>query len=111
MKGASWLNLMVGIWLLVSPAWASAGTGGFGGNAALFGIAVIAISIWSLVANPANHAPAWLNLAIGVWMFISGWVLGYETTAVLWNGVITGVLLVVFSVARMSTPRITASRV
>ena len=110
MKAASWLNLIVGIWLLISPTVLNVGAGPLRANAVIFGIAVIVISIWSLLISPANHVPAWLNALIGVWMFISGWVLGYNVPAAPWNGLITGVLLVIFSITRMWTPRMTTSR-
>jgi len=108
MKWGSWLNLLVGIWLLIAPA--ALHLGGIAmNNDIAFGILAIIVAIWSLIVMPQNHAPAWINVAFGIWLFISPWVLGFATGAgALWNSMICGVLLVVFAVARMSGARLPA---
>ena len=107
MKWASWLNLIIGIWLLFSPWALHFGGTAAANNAILFGILAIIIAIWSLVAAPLNRVPAWINLVFGIWMFISAWAVAYAAgMGAVWNSVITGVLLFVFAVARMSAPRL-----
>jgi hypothetical protein len=109
MKWGSWLNLLVGIWLLVSPGVLHLG-GAAESNSIAFGILAIIVAIWSMVVMPQNHAPAWVNLAFGVWVFIAPWTLGFAAMpAALWSSIISGVLLVVFAITRMSSTRLPAS--
>ena len=108
MKWGSWLNLLVGIWLLISPAAMHLGGIAMNNNIA-FGILAIIVAIWSMIVLPQNHAPAWVNFAFGIWLFISPWALGFAAGVdALWNSLICGVLLVVFSIVRMSSPRLVA---
>jgi hypothetical protein len=107
MKWGSWLNFFVGIWLLFAP-WALHLSGVPLGNSIIFGILAIIVAAWSLATPVENHAPAWLNLIFGIWMFVSPWALGFTAGAALWNGVIVGVLMVLFAIARMMGTRITA---
>jgi hypothetical protein len=49
----------------------------------------------------------WLNLLIGIWLFISPWVIGFVGTdaAASWNAWILGVAIVVFSAIAVSMPQ------
>jgi len=49
----------------------------------------------------------WLNLAIGGWLFVSPWVLGFAGTAAVaaWNAWILGVAIVVFAGLAVSIPQ------
>ena len=49
----------------------------------------------------------WLNLAIGAWLFISPWVIGFAgaAPAASWNAWILGVAIVVFSGLAVSVPQ------
>jgi hypothetical protein len=47
--------------------------------------------VGSISFSANNVVPAWINLVIGGWMTVSGWVLGYaDVPAVLWDGLIVG---------------------
>ncbi|HKJ94643.1 MAG TPA: SPW repeat protein [Gammaproteobacteria bacterium] len=47
----------------------------------------------------------WLMLLFGIWLFFSPWILGFSaTTVALWNGLIIGAAVVVFSIAVLSAP-------
>jgi hypothetical protein len=49
----------------------------------------------------------WLNLLLGIWLFISAWVIGFAGTDVggSWNAWILGVAIVVFSAIAVSMPQ------
>src|SRR5689334_23400180 len=49
----------------------------------------------------------WVNLLLGVWLFLSPWLLGYTGASMTasWNAWILGVALVVFSAIAVSVPR------
>ncbi|HEX7327533.1 MAG TPA: SPW repeat protein [Casimicrobiaceae bacterium] len=50
----------------------------------------------------------WINLLLGIWLFISPWVVGFEGTqmAASWNAWILGVAIVVFSAIAVSMPQV-----
>ena len=49
----------------------------------------------------------WLNLAIGAWLFVSPWAIGFagSETAAAWNAWIMGVAIIAFSAIAVSMPR------
>lgn len=49
----------------------------------------------------------WINLLLGIWLFISPWVVGFEGSqmAASWNAWILGVAIVVFSAIAVSMPQ------
>lgn len=49
----------------------------------------------------------WINLLLGIWLFISPWAVGFEGTQVAasWNAWILGVAVVVFSAIAVSMPQ------
>ena len=50
----------------------------------------------------------WINLLLGIWLFISPWAVGFEGTqrAASWNAWILGVAVVVFSAIAVSMPQV-----
>ncbi len=87
---ASWLNVALGSWIAVSP-WLL----GCGGNeAALWnnGIAGVLVVVAGVMAARSPDSGASLcNLALGVWLFISPYVLSFQTeTCAAVNDVLAG---------------------
>ncbi|MBN2197728.1 SPW repeat protein [Candidatus Wolfebacteria bacterium] len=40
----------------------------------------------------------WVQLILGVWVFVSPWILGFsDITTALWSNIIAGALIVIFS--------------
>ncbi|MFQ5774833.1 MAG: SPW repeat protein [Kiloniellaceae bacterium] len=95
-------NLVLGVWLFVSPwvlqfianeraMW----------NAFVLGVIIAVAAIAALVAF--HEWEEWADMAFGVWLIISPWVLGFGTTmvgaeagafAATWNFVVVGVLTI-----------------
>jgi len=46
----------------------------------------------------------WVNLVLGVWLFVSPWVLGYADTTAAWNAYVLGAAIVVFAAIAASVP-------
>ena len=102
-RWANLLSLMRGIWLLFAPGVLGLVTGGAIANSVVFGVLVVCASLWSLGVAPSNVGPAEVNLAFAVWTFISPWVLAYAFGGPSQiNALVTGVLLGVLSLLRMS---------
>jgi hypothetical protein len=49
----------------------------------------------------------WVNLLLGIWLFLSPWLVGYVSASMpaAWNAWILGVALVVFSAIAVSMPQ------
>jgi SPW repeat-containing protein len=101
-----WGNLVLGLWIFASP-WAlqhtmASGTESAAANNAtmwslyIVGIAVAALAVAAIFAFRAWEE--WTNIALGVWLLVSPWVLGFSSSAFLmWNAVIAGALIVVLA--------------
>jgi hypothetical protein len=95
-----WSELVLGLWLLVTP-WA-VGPGGAvpEWNAWILGAAVVIVALWALAA-PVQAAAEIVMDVLGVWLFIAPWVLGFsDLAAQAWNAWIVAVLLVVLATWR-----------
>ena len=103
MKRVSWLNFILGIWLVCAP-WILQMTGIAVANTVLSGIVVMVIATLSLRMPLSNHLPAWFNLALGFWVFFSPWILDFKSqTPALVTSALTGALIMIFAIARAST--------
>jgi hypothetical protein len=103
-----WVNLLLAIWLFISP-WvlhfypgASSSMPQAAWNAWILGIVIGVFSIAALVkARPWEE---WVNLIAGAWVFISPWVLGYASTPqALWNALVIGALVFILAIWDLST--------
>jgi hypothetical protein len=93
-NGNSWINILLSIWVIVSPfvlafhsskaIWSNVIAG------ALVGI--LALIRWGV------HQPgwSWLTLILGMWLVISPFVL-FLSAAAMWNNVILGILIAAFA--------------
>lgn len=103
-----WLNLALGIWLFFSPFFMGYATGADGvaaWNSYLLGIGVVIFAA-AAIARPAQWEE-WINLALGVWLVISPWVLGFSADeTALWNHLIVGLIIGIDAAWAMAkTPR------
>lgn len=103
-----WVMLVFGAWLFFSPWWmtgyASAGSVA-AWNSYIFGIATAIVAIIALAA-PALWEE-WLNLAIGIWLIISPFVLAYwgPEHGAGWNTLILGILIGIDALWALSVAR------
>jgi hypothetical protein len=105
MHGASWINVLLGVWLILVP-WVlrySAGSTA-ASNSVVVGLLVLMMAAVSLWVAATSHALAWINVMLGTWVFFSPWFIGYQTEmTALWNHVIVGALIIVFALVRAGT--------
>jgi len=86
-----WVNLALGVWLVVSPWLLSfndnpAATW----NSVLIGLAFAALSLMALTENKPWEE--WGELILTIWLLISPWALGFnEPGAAMWNTIIVAV--------------------
>ena len=109
MRQVSWVNLLLGIWLAISPFVLHVG-GILRENNVVFGILAAIVAIWALITPPHRHAAAWVSLLIAFWIFGSPWGLGIFADSVTYaNNALCGSTMMIFAVARsLSTDRLPA---
>lgn len=113
---ATWTSILVailGIWLIISP-WVV----GFAGQDAPFwntlicGIAVLLVALGAV--RSASASLSWLNVALGIWLLVSPWVVGFSdfesaTANDVVLGVVVGILALTAALAKASpSPRVPA---
>jgi hypothetical protein len=101
-----WVNLGFGLWVMVSP-WTIAHVMGSldsstGMTEAIMwnhyatGAAVVLLTAAAL--GSSRQWEEWLNIALGIWLLVSPWVIGFTTSAALMlNAAVVGGLIVVFA--------------
>jgi hypothetical protein len=110
-QGGSIFNVLAGIWLIISP-WAL----GFAGlpaatwNTGVLGIAILILGAIRL-GTVGTQGLSWVNLLLGIWLIISPFVLQFTgSTNGMWNAVIVGILVGLFSLwaalAPVGTPSV-----
>jgi hypothetical protein len=110
------LNLVLAIWLFISPwvlgfypggAIASAAAAW---NAWIFGIVVGVFAIAALIQT--RPWEEWINLLSGAWIFISPFVLAFYVgnTTAMWNSLIIGALVFILSIWDLTTQPAMVSR-
>jgi len=99
------LNLILGLWMLVSP-WVlnhQAETNPTW-NAAILGILIAAVALFTLFRVMAWEE--WANVVFGVWLVISPWILGFSGLgAAMWNAVIVGAVVAVLALWALGTDK------
>jgi hypothetical protein len=100
MKNLTWINLILGIWLIIAPF-------AFGystvsriatGDDIILGVLLICVSWWILAAAAAPVGAAWFQLACGIWILIAPFVLGYTfASRAMQNDVVCGIIAIVVS--------------
>lgn len=111
----SWITLIVAVWFFISPwvlQFAPAGGAGGAAQPAPWNAWVLSVVI-ALVTLSAMGAPAvwqpWVNLLLGIWVFIAPWVLGFANTAPAWDHWVCGALFALLAIARLTAGPVTAS--
>jgi SPW repeat-containing protein len=107
-KWQDWVTLILGIWLFFSPWILGFYTvlPGPSWNFFLLGIAMVVFAAFAL--NLRTLWEEWVNLALGIWMIISPWVLRYSANTTARNdAIVVGVivaLMAIWALAERRTP-------
>lgn len=99
------INLILGVWMVASPWVLSYSTAsGATGNALLFGGLIVAVAISALLEVMAWEE--WVTVALGVWLAISPWILGFSgLTMAMWNAVIIGIAVAALALWVLGTDK------
>lgn len=95
--GAAGLNLLAGIWLIISPWVLGYTSDDATWNPVVFGAIVAVLALVRLAGAYRASWLSWINAAIGVWLFVSAYWLADSATAS-WNVGVLGVIVFVLGV-------------
>lgn len=103
-QGVGIINLLAGIWLILSP-FLFGYSGGATTNSVIAGIIVALLAVIRLTMTREAWT-SWLVALAGLWMVISPFIFGFTQPEVLWNQIIVGVVIAGLSLWRgiASTP-------
>lgn len=102
-----WANLILAIWLFVSP-WVLGfgGPGSAAGAAAAWNAWVLAVIVFLVALSAASRLEfwqEWLTLILGAWIFAAPWVLGFTgLPAASWDHWFVGALIFLFSLSNLT---------
>lgn len=106
-RAASGLNVLAGLWLVISP-WAL----GFATvesavwNSVMLGLAVAIISMMRVAAPLRYEGLNWLNFVLGVWLILSPFLLNFGgLESAMWNTLITGLAVLILAAWSASATR------
>jgi len=97
MRRVSWINLLVGIWLLIAPF----ALNGFAhatvaGNDVVLGFLLIATSWWMLAVTAPSPSAAWFQALCGLWLIAAPYALHYtDLRASTGNDLLMGLMTIV----------------
>ncbi|MDC0740989.1 SPW repeat domain-containing protein [Polyangium mundeleinium] len=88
-----WINVALGIWLLIAPALLGYVDAYAVNNDRLLGILIAASAIVALWAPKARF----VNVVLGAWLIIAPFVLGYFGRNAVANDIVVGIAVAVFA--------------
>lgn len=96
--GAFWINVLLGIWVIVSPFVLAAPllTSAIWNNVATG--AAVAILALLRTSFPRERGWSWANVILGVWLIISPFVLGFTSGRLLWNDIVLGIIIAIVGI-------------
>ncbi len=108
--GASSINILLGIWLIIAPFVLNyANLGVAETNDIIVGIIVAVVAAIRSFGGFGQPGWSWINILAGIWLIIAPFVLGYSNNATpLWNDIILGIIIAILawtSAARTTTDR------
>ena len=95
-----WVNLVLAVLLIISPWVLAYPAGAASYNAVIAGLIIGLVAIGALVAF--NQWEEWVNLVVGVWVFIAPFLLGFAGAAsAMWAHVIIGLVVAVLAAVEL----------
>jgi hypothetical protein len=101
MKDAVWINLLIGIWLIIAAFVLVPLTTARAWNDVFFGV-VLVVSSWVILSALRPVGTVWFEALVGIWLILAPFVLDYGAAAARpvagqWNDIICGIVTVAVS--------------
>ena len=103
--GTSWVNVLLGVWVIISPFVLGIESPKGIWNNVVIGVAICILAI--LRATMRQPGWSWVNLFLGIWLVISPFVLVLGST-VMWHNVILGIIVAAFALTNTYSKTSTA---
>lgn len=102
--GSSWINIVLSIWVIVSPFVLASHSSKAIWNNVVVGVVVgiLALVRWGM----HQTGWSWLNLILGIWLVISPFVL-FVSGPAMWNNVILGIIIAALALTN-TYPKVSA---
>ena len=96
---ASGLDVLAGVWILISPFVLLFHAHSFGSNNVILGIIIGALALIRFFERSYDTVwMSWLNALFGIWMLISPWVLGFSHVHnAMMNNVAMGIIVILLA--------------
>ena len=108
-----WVSLVLGVLLFISPWVFAFAQGSSGWDAWIVGVIGVILALIALGALAAATTVEVISVILGVWLFISPWVLGFSTlSGAAWTAWIIGILFVIangWTLLQGRSPRVGAT--
>jgi len=104
--GVSVINVLIGIWLIISPFVVAAFNPlmNMRANNVILGILVGLVALFRASGMKAGWS--WANVVLGIWLIISPFALGVSSNVtVVWHNVIAGIVVALLAWSRVFTTR------
>jgi hypothetical protein len=96
---ASAANIVLGLWLAISPWAIGFITAAVLWNNLIVGIALIAVAGMRYAVRDRVAVPGWVNVVLGGWLIIAPFIFSYTLVGATWNSIIVGALAVILAFA------------
>lgn len=94
-KWASGLNVIAGLWLIISPWVLANRASATYWDDVIVGVVVAVLAFIRAAGWYSATWMSWLNVLLGLWLIVSPWVLRAQTSQAYWNEVIVGVIIAI----------------
>lgn len=104
MKGLSWANFILGVWLVIAPfALVYRGISAALWDNVIVGIIIAVLAAWRALGKESvgMTVTSWAVAVLGLWTLSAPFALRYQSNAhAMWNDVIVGIVLAIIATYR-----------
>lgn len=101
-SGASWVNVLAGIWLIISPFALNYLHTNSANNDFVAGAIITVLALVRAFSPLRNTWLSVINALAGLWLVIAPFALGYTMQQAYWSDIVTGIVVIVIAVASSS---------
>lgn len=95
-KLASWINVIAGAWLIISPFVLNYGSSTPSTNDTWLGIIVGVLALIRAFSSiRSTYWISWLSVVAGIWLIIAPFTLGYTNGTAITNDILLGIIVAV----------------
>lgn len=98
-RGISMLNILVGVWLVISPYFLNAADDVVVlWNNTVTGLLIGLFALLRAILPARASGLSWLNAVLGAWMIVAPFALLYATGGIFWSTLLSGIAVLIMGV-------------